>query len=201
MKRNSLFLLLLLIFSLFISCSTEITLSLQKDDSVEISFEGGSGAAFTKMINSAAGVEELDTDSISYELAKTGFSDVKVNQKKGGAVSISTRDLKKTSYIFTSKIIKTEKGRLKADITRKSLKDFYDSSDEQTRMILDLFLAPVFNDEEMSESEYIEMVGSFYGKPAADEISGSTVIINLISKDGSKETLRIPFSQLLCGIQ
>ena len=66
-------------------------------------------------------------------------------------------------------------------------------------MILDLFLAPVFNNEQMTESEYLEMVGAFYGESTASEIKGSTVIINLISKDGSKETMRIPLSQLFCG--
>ena len=66
-------------------------------------------------------------------------------------------------------------------------------------MILDLFLAPVFNNEQMTESEYLEMVGAFYGESTASEIKSSTVIINLISKDGSKETMRIPLSQLFCG--
>jgi hypothetical protein len=108
-------------------------------------------------------------------------------------------DKKQSSYIFTSGIVKSEKGSLKAAITRKSLEDFYNASDEQTRMILDLFLAPVFNNEEMSEEEYLEMVGAFYGDAAAKEVAESIVKINLISKDGTKETLKLPLSQLLCG--
>ena len=108
-------------------------------------------------------------------------------------------DKKKTSYIFSSEIIKAEKGKLKAAVTRKSLEDFYNNADEQTRMTLDLFLAPVFNNENMSEDEYLEMLGSFYGDAAAKEVSESLVKINLISKDGSKETLRYPLVQLLCG--
>ena len=201
--------LILLVISLLTSCTTEITLAVQKDDSVNIQFEGGAGQAFSKMIASATGLNGsaagegsdllIDTDSVSYELAKAGFSDVKVNQKKGGAVSVSMSDKKQTSYIFTSNIIKSNKGKLSAVITRKSLEDFYNSSDEQTRMILDLFLAPVFNNEEMSESEYLEMVASFYGTAAAKEVAESFVKINLISKDGTKETLNIPLSQLLCG--
>lgn len=199
MKRTLLFLLLI---PLFISCTTEVSLTLQKDDSVDIRFEGGAGEAFTRMISSAAGLGDgalIDTDSVSYELAKAGFSGVKVNQKKGTAVNISMTDKKQSSYIFTSKIVKAEKGKLKAAITRKSLEDFYASSDEQTRMILDLFLAPVFNNEEMSESEYLEMLGAFYGEAAAREVGQSIVKINLISKDGSKETLNLSLSQLLCG--
>lgn len=166
-----------------------------------ITFEGGAGKAFTKMISSAAGAGDslIDEKEVSYELAKAGFSDVKVNQKKNGAVAISMTDKKQSSYIFTSGIVKSEKGSLKAAITRKSLEDFYAASDEQTRMILDLFLAPVFNNEEMTEEEYLEMVGAFYGQDASKEVSESVVKINLISKDGTKETLNLPLSQLLCG--
>lgn len=195
-----------ILFSLcFISCTTEVTLAVQPDNSVTIKFDGGAGEAFTKMISSAAGMGSesenlIDTDVVSYELAKAGFSDVKINQKKSGAVSITMSDKKQTSYIFTSGIAKCEKGRLSAVITRKSLEDFYDSADEQTRMILDLFLAPVFNDEEMTEEEYIEMVSSFYGAGAAKEVGSSFVKINLISKDGKKESLSYPFTQVFCGL-
>ena len=198
---------ILVFISLFlVSCTTEITLSVQADDSVSIHFEGGAGDAFTKMISSAAGVgmaadgsNVIDTDAVSYELAKAGFSNVKVEQKKGGLVQINMSDKKCSSYIFTSGIVKSEKSGLKAAVTRKSLEDFYNSADEQTRMTLDLFLAPVFNDETMSETEYLEMLGSFYGAGAADEVSQSVVKINLISKDGTKQTLRYPLAQLLCG--
>lgn len=195
-------LFILSILTLFLSCTTEVTLTVKADDSVDIHFEGGAGAAFTKMISSAAGAGSdmlIDEDAVSYELAKAGFSAVKVNQKKGGAVLISMNDKKQKSYIFTSGIVKSEKGKLTAAISRKSLEDFYTSADEQTRMTLDLFLAPVFNDEEMSEAEYLEMVASFYGEAAAKEVGESIVKINLISKDGSKQTLKYPLSQIFCG--
>ncbi len=202
-------LILFFIFSFFlISCTTEVTLTVQKDDSVAINFEGGAGDAFTKMLSSAAGMGDsgqtdaavIDADAVSYELARAGFENVKIQQKKGGAVQISMNDKKQSSYIFTSGIIKNSKGKLSAAVSRKSLEDFYEAADEQTRMLLDLFLAPVFNDEEMSESEYLEMVASFYGKNAANEVEQSIVKINLISKDGSRETLRYPLTQLLCGL-
>ncbi len=197
---------ILILFSLcFISCTTEITLAVQPDNSVTIKFDGGAGEAFTKMISSAAGMGSetetlIDTEAVSYELAKAGFSDVKINQGKSGSVSITMCDKKQSSYIFTSGIAKCEKGKLSAVITRKNLEDFYNSADEQTRMILDLFLAPVFNDEEMTEEEYIEMVASFYGAGAAKEVGSSLVKINLISKDGKKESLNYPLSHFFCGL-
>lgn len=197
---------LFLIFTLFmtVSCTTEITLSVKADDSVDIKFDGGAGEAFTKMLlaaggtNSTDGITTIDTEAVSYELGRAGFDNVKVNVK-GGNVKISMTDKKRTSYLFSSGIVKFAEGRLKTQISRRSLEGFYKSSDEQTRMILDLFLSPVFNNEDMAEDEYLEMLGAFYGEGAAKEVQESSVKINLIAKDGKKEELRIPLVQLLCG--
>lgn len=190
--------------SLFVSCTTEITLTLKADDSVDIQFEGGAGAAFTKMILSASGTETpgIDTQAVSYELAKAGFENVKAKAQNSN-VSISMSDKKHSSYIFTSGIVKLSDDKkhesLKTQITRKSLEDFYNSADEQTRMILDLFLSPVFNNDYMSEEEYLEMLASFYGEPAAKEVQDSFVKIILIGKNGKKEEQNLPLVQLLCG--
>ena len=195
-------LMILLFVSFFVSCSTEVSFTLTTDDSVEIRFAGGAGEAFSKMISQAAGAEAdsvIDTTAVTYELAKAGFSNVKVEQKAGGTVFITMTDLNKSSYIFTSGILKIEKGKLKTAITRKSLENFYLSADEQTRTTLDLFLAPVFNNEKMSEAEYLEMVGSFYGSAASKEVAESSVKINLTGRDGKTETQRIPLVKLLCG--
>lgn len=198
------FLILLGLF-FFISCTTDITLTVKQDDSVDISFEGGAGDAFTKMLlsasggDAASGMQAINSDEISYELAKSGFDGVKVVTRES-SVKISMTDKKRSSYIFKSGIAKYEGGKLSVNLTRRNLEDFYNSSDEQTRMILDLFLAPVFNDENMSESEYLEMLASFYGKPAAKEVETSFVNIKLIGKDGKEEKKRLPMAQLLCGI-
>ena len=209
------FAIIFMIFSAF-SCTTEITLTLKPDDSVDIKFEGGAGEAFTKMILSASGktsenelseqsgtegtYSAIDKNAVTFELAKAGFENVIVDSQKNG-VRISMTDRKRTSYIFTSGIIKLSENKdsLKTQITRKSLEDFYNSADEQTRMILDLFLSPVFNDEQMSDSEYLEMLASFYGEGAANEVQDSFVKINLVDKKGRKTEQRISLVQLLCG--
>ena len=62
------------------------------------------------------------------------------------------------------------------------------------------FLKSSSHDEEMTEEEYLEMVASFYGAVAAKEVAGSFVKINLISKDGKKESLNYPLTQVFCGL-
>ena len=50
--------LLVLISIFLVSCTTEVTLTVKADDSVDIRFEGGAGEAFTKMISSASVIEK-----------------------------------------------------------------------------------------------------------------------------------------------
>ncbi len=220
--KKLIFTLTLLISTFFLSsCSLDLNLTLQKDGSVSISFEGGAGQAFTQMLLSASGIgntddgegtdpsqsssqatnalnQSLDFKEIEYELAKAGFSNIKSQSQGTSSVRLSMQDLKRTSYLFTSGLLTYENKQLKLNLNRKALVDFYNSADQQTLMILDLFLAPVFNDEEMSESDYIEMLATFYGQDAADEVRDSFINITITNLDGKKSQQKIPFSRLLC---
>lgn len=204
--RKLLILIASLLFSVFLfSCNVDLQLSLKKDGSVDITFNGGAGKAFSKMILSATGESAdsiYDTKEIGYELAKAGFSNVKVVKGKTGTdLVITMTDLKQSSYLFTSGIVREEKGVLKTHITPKSLKDFYASADEQTQMVLDLFLAPVFNDEQMSVAEYLEMLGTIYGADAAREVDESVINVTSVALDGTKSQKRISFGGLMCGVE
>lgn len=204
--RKLLILIASLLFSVFLfSCNVDLQFSLKKDGSVDITFNGGAGKAFSKMILSATGESAdsiYDTKEIGYELAKAGFSNVKVVKGKTGTdLVITMTDLKQSSYLFTSGIVREEKGELKTHITPKSLKDFYASADEQTQMVLDLFLAPVFNDEQMSVAEYLEMLGTIYGTDAAREVDESVINVTSVALDGTKSQKRISFGGLMCGVE
>ena len=183
------------------SCTSEINITVKENDCIEIAFSGASGNAFTKLINSASGEEGdtviFDTKQISYELAKSGFSDVKVNSKNGYDLNILMNDAGKKSVLFSSKILNIQKGKITAELSPEKLKAFYDSSDEDIVQFLDLLLAPVFNDETMDADEYIETIASFYGDAAADEINDSNFKITLVDLDGNKKVKIIPIAELL----
>ena len=87
MMKKILFTVIILLCSvLFFSCTSEIGISLNKDGSVDVRFEGVSGVAFATLIRSAAGVEEgdvvFDTREITAELTKNNFSSVNAVSKK-----------------------------------------------------------------------------------------------------------------------
>lgn len=184
---------------LFLSCQTEVTLLLNKNGSVDVRFTGGAGKVFTQMILAATDGEDavFDTAEISYQLGVAGFSNVSAVTKGTADLSISMSDGKRSSYLFSSGICSVKDSKLNINLDSEKLQKFYDSSNEMVQQVLDLLLAPVFNDEVMEENEYLEVVGSFYGASAAEELQFSDVKISVIQPDGKKVETSIPLVKLL----
>ncbi len=200
--KNILFVFCLILCSFVsFSCTTELTLQLNKNGSVDIKLVAGAGEAFTNMI--LANTTEVDTNAtfdvaeISYQLSKSGFTNVKVVSTNVSDISVSMSDSLKNSYLFTSGLASVEKNTLRMDLDPAKLKSFYNSADESMQMVLDLLLAPVFNDEVMTESEYIDVLASFYGESAAKEVQYSNVKITIINPDGSKSVNTVSLVKLL----
>lgn len=198
-------------------CTSEVTVTAKENGSVEITFNGEAGNAFSKLINSASGIDAaglenggeqvvvFDIKQIAYELAKNGFSDVKVESKNGFDLNIKMNDSvqgssagsAKKSVLFTSGLLKLQKGKLSVSLSPKKLCDFYNASDEEIVQFLDLLLAPVFNDEVMSEDEYLDTIGSFYGDSVSKEIQETNFKITLVNTDGKSSVQVIPLATLL----
>lgn len=183
------------------SCTSKINITLNKDGSIDVQFSGTSGIAFETLIKTASGVKEgevvFNTNEIEYELGKNGFSNVKAISKTGMDLSISMSDKTKQSSLYKSDVLKTDKSSITATLSAKKLLDFYNSSDEEIVSFLDLLLAPVFNDEVLSETEYIETIAAFYGQAAADELAESSFNVTLVTPDGKTSSHVIPMVKLL----
>ena len=183
---------------LFSSCTAEVELIAKGNGTFDVKFKGSAGDAFVKMVQSAGGTEEnfFDAAAIKDELEKSGFFDVLVNVNKTN-LDISMSD-KGQSFLESSGLVQQKAKKIDVIINRENLVSFYSKADEQIVAILDLLVAPVFNDEEMSEEEYLEVLGSFYGDSIAEEISRSMVKITLVDEDGKKSESSIPMTQIFC---
>ena len=186
------------------SCTSEINLELKKDGTVDVIFNGSAGKAFSAMIRSAAGLSTdasssviFDTKDIEYEMSGNGFSNVKAVTKTGTDLSVTMTDKNRKSALFSSGVVKAENGKLSAVLTPEKLVDFYSKADSQTVQFMDMLLAPVFNDEKMSEEEYLEVLASFYGEEIAREIRDADFRITLKNPDGTKLTQTIKITKLL----
>ena len=178
------------------SCTSEITLELKKDGSVDVEFSGAAGNAFAALLGSSGSVI-FDTKEIEYEMGTNGFSKVKAVSKKGTDLTVTLTDKNKKSAMFTSGVVSVENGKLTASLSPQSLVSFYNSADSQTVQFLDMLLAPIFNEEQMSHEEYVEILAAFYGEEIAEEMKSSKFRITLKNPDGSQTVQTVPFVKLL----
>ena len=175
------------------SCTSEITLELKKDGSVDIAFSGAAGNAFQALTGSVI----FDTKEIEYEMGANGFTNVKALSKNGSDLTVTMTDKNGKSALFSSGVVNVKKGKLEAALSPDNLVKFYKSADSQTVMFLDMLLAPIFNDEKMTEDEYLEVIEAFYGEDIAAEMKNSNFRITLKNPDGSQTIQTIKFTKLL----
>ena len=207
MHTKSIFTAIFILFavaagSFLTSCTADITAELKEDGSVEFS-SGSFGDGIKNMLQAASGEEIfIDTKEIIYELTKSGFTNVKAQSKSNSFITISMKDAKKNSYLFTSGILNIKKTNrnqqtLSVKLTPENLVKFYSTADEEITSLLDLLLAPVFNSEKMTAAEYEETIAAFYGEQAAEEIKNGKVNICIKTAGLTPKTAGISISELL----
>lgn len=198
-------------FFLFFSCSAEITFEAKKDGSVKISYAGDFSGEFLQFMMSQNDEisdlgqkdfenSEIDKQTLKESLENSGFENVQIVSGKLKKLIFKMEDKSKKSALFMTNLLKMQNGTISVDLSYENLKKFYDNADEQLQSDLDLLLAPVFNDEKMSETEYLETVAAFYGDKIADELAESFIKLIIINADGKKQIQKISIPKLLCGM-
>ena len=196
---------------LFFSCYAEITFEAEKDSCVKISYTGDFSGEFLQFMMSQNGEisdleqkdfenSELDKQALKESLENSGFENVQIVSGKLKKLIFKMEDKSKKSALFMTNLLKMQNGTISVDFSYENLKKFYDNADEQLQSDLDLLLAPVFNDEKMSETEYLETVAAFYGDKMADELAESFIKLIIINADGKKQVQKISIPKLLCGM-
>ena len=199
MIKNIFKIVIFLSLSIFLfSCDAKVNL-ISDGTTIYVQFNTIAEKGFEKLLNSLNSENQnyIDTDEIISSLEKSGYKNVKADLKNNKELSVSLEDSDK--ILLSTQILKMEDGFIKEDFSADSLKKFYNSSDEQILQFLDLLLAPVFNDEKMATSEYLEIIASFYGQELSDELKESKLIIS--SQNSTKKTKHTyQLVDLLCGI-
>lgn len=187
-----------------VSCTAEIKIT-STDSGLEYSFNGAAEKGFQQLINSISTEDQafIDTVQIEQELKNSGFKKVLVSQKTPVDLSLYAVPGSSKNFISDSGIVCKEGQTYRTDFSRETLLAFYNSADAQIVQFLDLLLAPVFNDEEMSVDEYLEVIAAFYGDSVAEEMAESNIKVtvqNGLSSKSEKWTKTYSLAQILCGL-
>lgn len=196
---------------LFFSCSAEIVFEVKKDGNVKISYNGDLSGDFLQFLINQNGKNteldlgnientELDVEVLTESLKNSGFENIQILSGKLKNILITMEDKSQKSVLFYSKLLKMQNGSLSVDFSYENLRNFYENADEQLQSDLDLLLAPVFNDEKMTETEYLETIATFYGEKMASELAESFISLIVINIDGKQQVQKISIPKILCGM-
>lgn len=201
MKKTIIISALLLCIGLFASCTSSLDLELNKDGSVNIEFNGETGKSLETLIRTSQNIKKdapiFNTRGIQADLIADGFTKVEVKAPKTSQLVATMKDEKKKTMFFTSGIVSVSNNKLKINLSPRTLVDFYEYADPELSMYLDMLLSPVFNGEEMTETEYLELVQAFYGAAVASDLKKANIVLNLKNPDGTKTSHKISLVTLL----
>lgn len=198
--KKILFVLSVFCVLFFTGCDSSVKLTLNSDNSVDLNCDASIGTAFTSiytLLTQDTSPVFFDAKSITKELTTDGFTNVNSISKTGTDINVKAKAPYGKTTLFTSGLIKTENKKIKLLLSPKQLQALYKKADEQTKNFLDLLMAPVFTDEELSEEEYLDLVSSMYGIKIQEEIANCVLKLEINNADGTKATKKLPLITLL----
>ena len=182
MKKYPVFFALLSFLALSLaSCKNTATFTLLDDNSIsfelDCSFEQNS--PIQKLLESVGtDFNQLNLEELREGLLGEGFKSVEIYRKNQGGIII------KSILPPDNPIVSSQNDLITFRLTPLNFRDLYNGSGEKLAAVFDLFLIPVLADDEetasLDEYGYLELIASFYGQNFADEISRSSLKINLI---------------------
>lgn len=192
-----------IITSVLCSCSSSLLIKFGEDGRINFEYSAVCGKELTETISSISGGGEgqpvFETERIKEALEKAKFSKIKVSSPEKNMLTLSAEVSKNAeNSILKSQIF--EKSSTDKDITltfsTKSLQSLYSVLPDEFQSYIDLFMAPSFTGEVMSDSEYLDLVAAVYGKPLAAELENAVLTVTL-QNGAEKRRQKIRLIQLL----
>lgn len=173
---------------LFTSCENEIRIRANVNG-VDFSYKSKAGAVFSEALNAMEneGEEGFSPEVLTEMFESAGFERVSAVcpdktsfEVKGTLPEAADDPLSKAGMLSFS----VDGNFIRLNITRETLKFFYNNSSQDIQNIIDMLMSPTFTDDEMTDEEYLDLISSVYGQKLADEISLSTIKFVLESPSG-----------------
>lgn len=185
------------------SCKSQIKITFSKN-ACTVKYSTKLGKALFDTFYAFAGETEseriFDTEQFKQIFSEGGLKNVSAESKVIDEISIQGDiDGNNGDFISGASIIKSSNNgkNVEIEFTRNNLLKMYDNMPSIMRSYIDLFMAPVFTEEEMSNEEYLELISSVYGQILADEIKTSTVDFIVVLSDGKTKQFSLELIDLI----
>lgn len=185
------------------SCKSQIKITFSKN-ACTVKYSTKLGKALFDTFYAFAGETEseriFDTEQFKQIFSEGGLKNISAESKVIDEISIQGDiDGNNGDFISGSSIIKSSNNgkNVEIEFSRNNLLKMYDNMPSIMRSYIDLFMAPVFTEEEMSNEEYLELISSVYGQILADEIKTSTVDFIVVLSDGKTKQFSLELIDLI----
>ena len=185
------------------SCKSQIKITFSKN-ACTVKYSTKLGKALFDTFYAFAGETEseriFDTEQFKQIFSEGGLKNISAESKVIDEISIQGDiDGNNGDFISGASIIKSSNNgkNVEIEFTRNNLLKMYDNMPSIMRSYIDLFMAPVFTEEEMSNEEYLELISSVYGQILADEIKTSTVDFIVVLSDGKTKQFSLELIDLI----
>ena len=185
------------------SCKSQIKITFSKN-ACTVKYSTKLGKALFDTFYAFAGETEseriFDTEQFKQIFSEGGLKNVSAESKVIDEISIQGDiDGNNGDFISGSSIIKSSNNgkNVEIEFSRNNLLKMYDNMPSIMRSYIDLLMAPVFTEEEMSNEEYLELISSVYGQILADEIKTSTVDFIVVLSDGKTKQFSLELIDLI----
>ncbi len=184
------------------SCGSDLTVKASADGSISFNYSAVCGKELMATVAAITGSKDgiiFSKARTESALASSGFLNTSATLPSPERIAFSATLSPKlddavsksglVSYSAADKIVSLI-------LSAELLHALYAKMPDDFQSYMDLFMAPVFTGEDMSDADYLDLVTTVYGQPLVDELKNASVKITVISPT-SKKTERIPLLKIM----
>lgn len=106
--------------------------------------------------------------------------------------------LRSSDFIQKSQLLtRTPAGKVELRFSAQTLNALYDSLPPLMQSYIEMFMAPTFTYEKMTDDEYAELIAAVYGQTVSDELKNATITVVLEKIGGGTVQKSVPLLDLL----
>ncbi len=183
------------------SCGSALLVQGTADGNIAFEYSAVCGKELMTAIASISGSGDgavFDADKIRDALSLAKLAKVKVAVPKSDRLYLAAECSRNgEDSVSKSKIAENSAADgVTLSLTPETLHALYAELPTEFQSYIDLFMAPVFTGEDMSDADYLDLLAAVYGKPLADEF-GNAVLTITLQNGTAKQAHKVRLTKLL----
>ena len=186
---------------IFASCSSSLLVNGTEDGNIAFEYSAVCGKELMTAITSIAGSGDgalFDSAKIRDALTLAKLAKIKVSVPKNDRLYLAA-ELSKNAEdsVSKSKIAENNaQNGVTLTLSPQTLQALYAELPTDFQSYIDLFMAPVFTGEDMSDTDYLDLLSAVYGKALANEF-GNAVLSITLQNGAAKQAHKVRLIKLL----